>query len=62
MVSGRKTSFTIRLTLAQRQTLLADGVTITDIAATVGLSRRHPYRKILLPTDCHMLLSRQSVT
>ena len=26
--------------------LLADGVTITDIAATVGLSRRHTYKWI----------------
>ena len=62
MPRGRKTSFTIHLTPAQRQTLLAwqrstlipaglarrarivlllaDGVTITDIAATVGGSRR----------------------
>src|SRR5215831_3459382 len=62
MPRGRKTSFTIRLTPAQRQTLLAwqrattisaglarrgrillllaDGVTITDTAATVGISRR----------------------
>src|SRR6516162_10181514 len=66
MVQGRKTSFTIRLTLAQRQTLLAwqrattisaglarrgriilllaDGVTITDTAATVGISRRFVYK------------------
>ena len=66
--SRRKTAFTIRLTLIQRQTLLvwqraptisaglarrarmilllADGVTITDIAATVGLSRRHTYKWI----------------
>ena len=65
MPRGRKTSFTIRLTPAQRQTLLAwqraamipaglarrariilllaDGMTITDIAATVGMSRRHTY-------------------
>jgi hypothetical protein len=68
MARGRKTSFSIRLTLAQRQTLLAwqrattvpaglarrvrmilllaDGVTITDIAATVGMSRRHTYKWI----------------
>ncbi len=68
MARGRKTSFTIRLTPAQRQTLLAwqrmtpisaglarraqiilllaDGVTITDIAATVGMSRRHTYKWI----------------
>ena len=66
MPRGRKTSFTIRLTPAERQTLLAwqrstvvpaglarrgriilllaDGVTITDIAATVGMSRRHIYK------------------
>ena len=68
MPRGRKTSFTIHLTPAQRQTLLAwqrstlipaglarrgrivlllaDGVTITDIAATVGISRRHTYKWI----------------
>ena len=68
MPSGRKTSFTIRLTPAQRQTLLAwqrsttipaalarrarviillaDGVTITAIAAAVGMSRRHIYKWI----------------
>jgi Homeodomain-like domain len=68
MARGRKTSFTIRLTPAQRQTLLAwqrattvpaglarrarmilllaDGMTITDAAATVGLSRRHAYKWI----------------
>ena len=68
MARGRKTSFTIRLTPAQRQTLLAwqrattisagrarrariilllaDGVTITDIAASVGMSRRHIYKWI----------------
>ena len=62
MAQGRKTLFTIRLTPAQRQTLLAwqrattisaglarrgrmilllaDGVTITDAAATGGISRR----------------------
>jgi hypothetical protein len=66
MAQGRKTSFTIRLTPLQRQTLmawqrstvipaglarhgriillLADGVTITDIAAAVGMSRRHIYK------------------
>jgi CRP-like cAMP-binding protein len=66
MAQGRKTSFTIRLTPVQRQTLmtwqrstaipaglarrgqiillLADGVTITDIAAAVGMSRRHIYK------------------
>ena len=66
MVSGRKTSFSIRLTPAERQTLLAwqcaptpsarlarrawiilllaHGMTITDIAATVGISRRHVYK------------------
>ena len=68
MARGRKTSFIIQLTPAQRQTLLAwqyatripaglarrariiillaDGVTITDIAATVGMSRRHTYKWI----------------
>ena len=68
MARGRKTSFTIRLTPAERRTLLAwqrsttipsglarrgrmllllaDGVTITDIAAMVGLSRRHTYKWI----------------
>jgi hypothetical protein len=66
MPRGRTTSFTIRLTPAQRQTLRAwqrstalpagvarhariillraDGVTITDIAATVGMSRQHVYK------------------
>jgi helix-turn-helix protein len=66
MARGRKTSLTIRLTPAERQTLLswqrattiragllrrarvillvADGRTITDAAATVGLSRRHAYK------------------
>ena len=66
MARGRKTSLTIRLTPAERQTLLAwqrattisagrarrgriillvaDGVTITDIAATVGISRRFVYK------------------
>src|ERR687885_622575 len=68
MARGRKTSLTIRLTPAERQTLLAwqratplsaglarrariilllaDGMTITDIAATVGMSRRHTYKWI----------------
>ena len=66
MAQGRKTSLTIRLTPAERQTLLAwqrattvpaglarrgrmilllaDGVTITDTAATVGISRRFVYK------------------
>ena len=66
MARGRKTSLTIRLTPAQRQTLLAwqrsttiaagharrgriillvaDGMPITDIAATVGISRRFVYK------------------
>ncbi len=66
MVRGRKTSLTIRLTLAERQTLLAwqrsttipaglarrgrillllaDGVPISHIAATVGISRRFVYK------------------
>ncbi len=66
MARGRKTSFTIHLTPAQRRTLLrwqrstiipaglarrgriilllADGMTITDIAATVGMSRQHVYK------------------
>jgi CRP-like cAMP-binding protein len=68
MARGRKTSLTIRLTPAERLTLLAwqrattlpaglarrarllillaDGMTITDAAATVGLSRRHTYKWI----------------
>jgi len=68
MARGRKTSFTIHLTPAQRQTLLAwqratnipaglarrarivlllaGGVTSTDIATTVGMSRRHTYKWI----------------
>jgi helix-turn-helix protein len=68
MSRGRKTSFTIRLTPAQRLTLLvwrrattipagqarrarlllllAEGMTITDAAATVGLSRRQTYKWI----------------
>ena len=66
MARGRKTSLSIQLTPAQRQTLLAwqrsttisaglarrgrmilllaDGVTITNIAATVGISRRFVYK------------------
>ena len=66
MARGRKTSLTIRLTPAERQTLLAwqrataipaglarrgriilllaDGVPITAIAATVGISRRFVYK------------------
>ena len=66
MPRGRKTSLTIRLTPAQRQTLLAwqralhtsaglarrarivlllaDGATITDTAATAGISRRFVYK------------------
>ena len=66
MARGRRTSLTLRLTPAERLTLLAwqgattihagqarrgrillllaDGVTITDIAATVGISRRHIYK------------------
>jgi biotin operon repressor len=66
MARGRKTSLTIRLTPAERQTLLAwqrsttihagvarrgrillllaDGMSITDIAATVGISRRFVYK------------------
>ena len=68
MPRGRRTSLTIRLTPAERLTLLAwqhsttvpaglarrarivlllaDRVTITDIAATVGMSRRHTYKWI----------------
>ena len=68
MPRGRKTSFTPRLTPAERQTLmewqratsvpygvarrgrimllLADGMTITDIAAMVGMSRKHIYKWI----------------
>jgi CRP-like cAMP-binding protein len=68
MARGRTTSHTIRLTPAERQTLLtwqrsttipagvarrariilllADEVTITDIAVTVGLSRHHTYKWI----------------
>ena len=66
MPRGRKTSLMIRLTLIERQTLLAwqratttpaglarrarillllaNGATITDIAATVGVSRRFVYK------------------
>ena len=66
MARGRITSLTIRLTPAERQTLLAwqrattisagrarrgriilllaDGVPITDVAATVGISRRFVYK------------------
>ena len=66
MARGRTTSLTIRLTPAERQTLLAwqrattisagrarrgrmilllaDRMPITDIAATVGLSRRFVYK------------------
>ena len=66
MARGRKTALTIRLTPAQRQTLLAwqrattiaagrarrariilfvaDGVSVTDVAATVGISRRFVYK------------------
>jgi hypothetical protein len=66
MARGRKISFTIRLTTAERQTLLAwqwaiaipaglarrgriilllvDGMPITHIAATVGISRRFIYK------------------
>jgi hypothetical protein len=68
MPRGRKTSLTVRLTPADRQTLrawqrstripaglarrgrmlllLADGRTITEIAAAVGMSRRHTYKWI----------------
>ena len=66
MPRGRKTSLTIRLTPAQRRTLLAwqrattisagrarrgriillvaDRVPISDVAATVGISRRFVYK------------------
>ena len=66
MARGRKTSLTIRLTPAERQTLLAwqrattisagrarrgriillvaDRVPISDVAATVGISRRFIYK------------------
>ena len=68
MPRGRKTSLTIRLTPADRHTLmawqrataipaglarrgriillLADGVTITEVAAMVGMSRKHTYKWI----------------
>ena len=68
MARGRRTTLTIRLTPAERVTLLAwqrattvpsglarrgrilllvaDGMTITDIAATVGMSRQHVYKWI----------------
>jgi CRP-like cAMP-binding protein len=68
MPGRRKTSLIVRLTPAERLTLLtwqhspsipaglarrgrivlflADGMTITDIATTVGLSRRHVYKWI----------------
>ena len=68
MARGRKTSRTLRLTPAERRSLLAwqraslipaglarrgriillraDGMTITAIAATVGLSRPHTYKWI----------------
>ena len=68
MPRGRKTSLSIRLTPAERLTLLtwqrsttisaglarrarllfllADGRTITEAAAAVGLSRRHTYKWI----------------
>ena len=66
MARGRKTALTIRLTPAQRQTLLtwqrattisagrarrgriillvAEGLPISDVAATVGISRRFVYK------------------
>ena len=66
MARGRKTSLTIRLTPAERQTLLAwqrattiaagrarrgriillvaDGMSISEVAATVGISRRFVYK------------------
>src|SRR5215467_8851193 len=66
MARGRKTALTVRLTPAQRQTLLAwqrattisagrarrgrilllvaEGMPITDIATTVGISRRFIYK------------------
>jgi transposase-like protein len=66
MARGRKTSLTIRLTPAERQTLLAwqrattiaagrarrgriillvaDGMAISEVAATVGISRRFVYK------------------
>jgi hypothetical protein len=69
MARGRKTALTIRLTPAQRQTLLAwqrattiaagharrgriillvaDGMAIATVAATVGISRRFVYKWVL---------------
>ena len=66
MARGRKTALTIRLTPAQRQTLLAwqrsttiaagharrgriillvaEGMPISDVAATVGINRRFVYK------------------
>jgi transposase len=66
MARGRKTALTIRLTPAERQTLLAwqrattiaagrarrgriillvaDGMPISEVAATVGISRRFVYK------------------
>jgi len=66
MARGRKTSLTIRLTPAERRTLLAwqrattisagrarrgriillmaDGMPISDVAVTVGISRRFVYK------------------
>ena len=69
MGQGRTTSLTLRLTPAERRTLLAwqratttisagrarrgrilllvaDGMPISDVAATVGISRRHVYKWI----------------
>ena len=68
MPRGRTTALTIRLTPAERRTLLAwprstaipaglarrgriilllsEGMTITDIARTVGMSRQHAYKWI----------------
>src|SRR5438034_11716330 len=93
MARGRRTSLTIRLTPAERLTLLAwqrattipaglarrarlllllaDGMTITEAAATVGLSRRHTYKWIYRfvqeglegladkPGRCHRPMPRQ---
>jgi len=66
MARGRKTSLTLRLTPAERRTLLAwqrattisagrarrgrilllmaDGMSISDVAVTVGISRRFVYK------------------
>ena len=66
MARGRKTSLVVRLTPAERQTLLAwqrattiaagrarrgrlivlvaDGMPLSDVAATVGISRRFIYK------------------